>query len=123
MSKGRRPKSSSGSVGPVETRKSAEGTASGQTDRGKSRPDCWNLDLVETTEKVKQVHLETAVKGLVRSDRIAVSAPGIGILGYAPTAGARKIIELSRERGGSLEGQVTACDNKLLSVSVILCLN
>lgn len=125
MSKGRRPKSSTGSVGPIEPRKGAEGSSfgeAGEADTGKSKPDCWNLDLVETTENVRRVQRKTAVKGLTRSNRIAVSAPGIGILGYVPADRAQRIIELSRERGGSLTGQVTDYDSKALSISVVLCL-
>ena len=82
---------------------------------------CWAFKLTEPSRAVKNVTIGTEIYGSLDKSRVLVSS-GIGALGFAPDAVARKIIQAKKSRDGDLTGQIISVNLSKMEAEVKLCL-
>ena len=84
--------------------------------------ECWNFQLVDTTDAIKRLLKGAPVTGSVHNrNRVLVCANGEAI-GFAPAAESVEIIAAAETTGGSLRGRVIS-DIGATSIVVRLCLS
>jgi hypothetical protein len=85
-------------------------------------PDCWTFPLTSPTPGAREAKRGMSVVGVPQGSRISIQGPP-GVLGYAPSDVAAKMIAALRRSGGTLAGQIVLDNDARGGVQVQLCIS
>jgi len=109
---------------PLPTPQPEPQTIGGEGGSGRVTPDdnCWDFQIVSTTQAAAQAKRGMGVNGVPEGSRVMIHAD-VGVLGYAPAGVSKKMIAAIRKTGSTLGGYVLSGSGSQHGILVKLCLS